>query len=366
MADVVGDKWENMEGLPFNSDEYSVAHPTLSQDGNRLFFSSDMPGGFGGMDLYMSEQENGSWGPPINLGPQVNTEGNELFPYYYSEKLYFSSDGLIGLGGLDIYYMEDKGNNEWGAIENVGFPLNTISDDFGIIFNEEGTCGFLSSDRTGGAGRDDIYSFKKVASPIEIFVYDEATGEPLEEAVIENSCGGSLTTNEKGKAFVDMKMNICCTFTATKELYEDNAVEGCTKDIKLGERVIVEIPLSRQLEFDIEGIVFDQRTGLPLEGAKVTLTNDCEEEPQELFTDATGRYYFKLSKDCCYTVKGEMETYLADVQDNQCTRDLTESTTLQTNLNLQPTIAGDPGLVDNTTNLLSRRIGSIVHQSRIA
>ena len=350
-ADVNGDKWDNMEGLPFNSDEYSVAHPTLTPEGDRLFFTSDMPGGFGGMDMYVSEQENGSWGPPINLGPQVNTEGNELFPYYHKDgKLYFSSDGHIGLGGLDIYFMEDKGNEEWGAIENVGFPINTISDDFGIVFNEEGTCGFLSSDRTGGAGRDDIYSFKKIASPIEIFVYDEATGEPIAEAVIENSCGGTLTTNDKGKAMVDMKMGLCCTFAASKELYEDNTVEGCTKDIKLGERVLVEIPLSKQLEFDIEGIVFDQRTGLPLEGAIVTLTNDCEDELQELVTDATGRYYFKLKKDCCYKVKGAKETYLAATVDNQCTRDLSESTTLQANLNLQPTIAGDDILDPNNPN----------------
>ena len=132
------DNWNELESLPFNSDEYSVAHPTLTPDGDRLFFASDMPGGFGGMDLYMSEREGGKWGPALNLGPSINTEGNEVFPFYHAaEKLYFSSDGHIGLGALDIYYMEDKGEGEWGAIENMGYPINSISDDFSVVIDEE-------------------------------------------------------------------------------------------------------------------------------------------------------------------------------------------------------------------------------------
>ena len=108
---INGDEWGEEQSLPFNSDEYSVAHPAVTMDGKRLFFSSDMPGGYGGMDLYVSENENGRWGPPINLGPGINTEASEIFPYYdKTGKLYFASDGHIGLGGLDVYYMEDKGD----------------------------------------------------------------------------------------------------------------------------------------------------------------------------------------------------------------------------------------------------------------
>ncbi len=248
------DKWGDLEGLPFNSDEYSVAHPTLSPDGSKLYFASDMPGGFGGMDLYVSEKEDGRWGPPLNLGPSVNTEGQEIFPHYDAkERLYFSSNGQIGLGGLDIYYMDDKGDGEWGPIENIGFPINTISDDFGIIFNEEGTCGFFTSDRDGGTGNDDIYSFKKIASPVQILVYDEITKEPIEGATVVNDCtGNTLTTDAEGKVTVDMKMNECCTFAATMEGYLDNDKQGCTKDIPVGEPVFVEIPMSKELEFEIE------------------------------------------------------------------------------------------------------------------
>ncbi len=335
-------KFSDIEGLPFNSDEYSVAHPTVTPDGNRLFFSSDMPGGYGGMDLYYSEKENGRWGPPSNMGPSVNTEGNEIFPYYQKDgRMYFSSDGQIGIGGLDIYYMDDKGNDEWGMIENMGYPVNTISDDFGIIFNDEGNSGFLSSDRDGGTGRDDIYSFCKTASPVEILVFDAETEEPIEGASVVNDCtGNTLTTGADGKVIVDMKMNECCNFAASMEEYLDNAQEGCTTDIALGERVFVEIPLSKAAQFELEGVVFDANTDLPLEGATVMLKNKCEgEDPEPVVTDATGRYYFKLDKDCCYDVSATKEGYFGSPVNDQCTTDLEEATTLQANLNLMPTTA---------------------------
>ncbi|MEL6863908.1 MAG: OmpA family protein [Bacteroidota bacterium] len=341
-----GDTWDNLDGLPFNSDEYSVAHPTLTTDGSRLFFASDMPGGFGGMDLYVSEQEGGRWGPPINLGPSINSEGNEIFPYYHQTgRLYFASDGQIGLGGLDIYYMEDKGEGNWGTIENMGYPVNTIADDFGVVFNEEGTCGHFSSDREGGTGRDDIYAFKKIASPVEILVYDAETNEPIAGASVLNDCTEStLTTGADGKVTVDMKMNMCCNFTASFEEFLENTKEGCTKDIALGEKVIIEIPLSKELSFDIEGVVFDKVTGMPIEGATVTLTPECEEdEVQTITTDDSGTYYFKLKNDCCYQVSGKAPSYLMDKVSGQCAdvAELKVSTTLQANLNLQPTTVSE-------------------------
>ncbi len=339
-----GTNWSKEESLPFNSDEYSVAHPTLSPDGTKLYFSSDMPGGFGEMDLYVSEKEGGRWGPPSNLGPAINTEGNEVFPYYHSkERLYFSSDGQIGLGGLDIYYMDDKGDGQWGEVTNIGYPLNSISDDFGMVINEEGTCGHFSTDRDGGAGRDDIYSFRKTASPVEILVYDKETKEPIEGASVVNDCtGNTLTTDKDGKATIDMKMNECCNFTATMEGYLENAEEGCTKDIAIGDPVFVEIPLEPETKFELEGVVFDSNTGQPLPGATVTLTNDCGDTEQTATADSLGAFTFNLIEDCCYEVMGEMDGYLRASVKDQCTRDLTEATTLQTIINLMPIKASDP------------------------
>lgn len=343
-----GESWENLQSLPFNSDEYSVAHPTLTADGMRLFFSSDMPGGYGGMDLYYSDKEAGNWGPPMNMGPEVNTEGNEIFPYYHqTEKLYFSSDGHVGLGGLDIYRMDDKGEDTWGLVENLGFPINTTHDDFSLIANESGTCGHFSSDRPGGAGRDDIYSFRKTATPVEILVYDADTKEPIFNATVTEDCKEmTYTTNEEGKVILDQKMNTCCNYTANFEGYVENTMEGCTKEIILGDKVFVEIPLERDVQFAIEGVVFDQLTGLPLENATVALTNDCGEEVETFTTDESGQYNFELKEACCYTVKATKDDYLADKAEN-CTRGETEGVIFQTSLNLMPTKSG---LADNTTN----------------
>ncbi len=372
-----GTSWTNIIGMPFNSDEYSVAHPTLTPDGMKMFFASDMPGGFGGMDLYMSEDENGRWGPPINLGPSINTEGNEIFPYYSRDgKLYFASDGHIGLGGLDICYIEDK-KGEWGPITNVGYPINSRSDDFGLIFNEDNKHGYFTSDREGGAGDDDIYSFIKLAAPVEIYVYDELTKQPIAGATVMNDCtGGKLTTDEKGIATLEMKLEQCCGFEASQEDYLDNKKQGCTKNLQDGEKVFVEIPLSKEEEvvepedvaetnpedisdpnakgvaqFDLIGTVFDKLTGSPVEGATVTLTNDCGDDEMTMLTDASGKYKFMLKPNCCYTVKSTKIGFLSGTVSGQCTKELDASTTLQADIYLQKYLkeASDPNIVVNET-----------------
>lgn len=366
------DKWNELQGLPFNSDEYSVAHPALTPDDEKLYFASDMPGGYGGMDIYVSEKENGRWGPPRNLGPEINTEGNEVFPYVdESNRLYFSSDGQIGLGGLDVYFTEDRGNGEWATPENMGFPINSITDDFGVIFNDEGTCGYITSDRDGGAGHDDIYSFTKTAAPVQIFVYDLATNDPLEGVEVLNSCtGNTLITGANGRVTIDQKLNECCTFSATLEGYKDNEEEGCTKNLTPGEPVLVEIPMERMLEFEVTGIVFDQESGLPLDGAEVTITTDCDVEiPESITTDASGRYTFKLENDCCYTVQATKPDYLQATASDQCTKELGESETLTANLYLQPTTypnnINDPDYVsgDNRTITYDPETGMYIDDS---
>jgi len=156
-AKLDGKKWKDITLLPFNDINYSVAHPWISEDGKQLFFSSNMPGGQGGMDLYVVNKEGDSWGKPTNLGKHVNTSGNEVFPYYRKGLLYFSSDGLSGYGGLDVFVVDEKAN--WESPENLKAPLNSPKDDFGIFYKDDEN-GYFSSDREGGMGSDDIYSFK--------------------------------------------------------------------------------------------------------------------------------------------------------------------------------------------------------------
>ena len=311
--------FNNIESLPFNSDEYSVAHPSLSPEGDYLYFASDMPGGFGGMDLYVSEQEDGRWGPPINLGPDVNTEGMEVFPYFAKDdKLYFSSDGHVGLGGLDIYSIDKKdGFNEWGDVINIGAPLNSRDDDFGYIINEENNHGYFTSDREGGFGDDDIYSFCKNATELELYVYDEETNEPIEGAEVVSDCTGNIVyTDEEGKATVIQRNNQCCEFTASKETYENNSKEGCTVP---GENTLVEIPLKKPYECMLTGTV--TQAGNPIARTPVLLTSDCGDD-QNTTTNDDGTYEFTLTDDCCYTVSVQPPAGFSTIPEKEfCTRD---------------------------------------------
>jgi Tetratricopeptide repeat/WD40-like Beta Propeller Repeat len=159
-ADWVNGAMLNIMSLPFNSDEFNALMPSLSTDGSQIYFSSDMPGGFGGLDLYVSKKEMGKWGPAMNLGPNINTEGNEISSFITSpEGLYFASNGHLGLGGFDILYASDTGRGQWSSPVNLGAPINSVSDDFGFNSSKDKTKGIFSSNRKGGAGFNDIYSF---------------------------------------------------------------------------------------------------------------------------------------------------------------------------------------------------------------
>jgi outer membrane protein OmpA-like peptidoglycan-associated protein/tetratricopeptide (TPR) repeat protein len=159
-AEFINNSWTNIEELPFNNEAYSVGHPALSKDEKTLYFSSDMPGGFGDTDIYkVSVTGDNMYGIPVNLGTQINTEGTEMFPFVSSENtLYFSSNGHIGLGGLDVFKSEIK-NNSFGKVENLKQPINSKKDDFSFTVNRGKRIGFFSSNRAGGKGDDDVYSF---------------------------------------------------------------------------------------------------------------------------------------------------------------------------------------------------------------
>lgn len=152
-------KWTKHEPFFLNNKHYSVGHPCLTPDGNTMYFSSDMPGGFGKADIYViKKDEKGHWGKPENMGKGINTEGDDMFPFFESNNsiLFFTSNGHYGLGGLDIFTCALT-DHECGPVRNAGSPLNTQYDDFSIIANDSITKGYFSSNRVGGCGDDDIY-----------------------------------------------------------------------------------------------------------------------------------------------------------------------------------------------------------------
>jgi outer membrane protein OmpA-like peptidoglycan-associated protein/tetratricopeptide (TPR) repeat protein len=163
-ASLVANEWTKITELPFNSDNYSVAHPALSPDEKTLYFSSDMPGTLGQSDLFkVSINENGTYGTPHNLGKNINTEGRETFPFLTADnELYFASDGHPGLGGLDVFVAKATKNGIFKEVLNVGEPLNSSQDDFSMIIDTKTKAGYVTSNREGGQGGDDIYLLKEI------------------------------------------------------------------------------------------------------------------------------------------------------------------------------------------------------------
>jgi outer membrane protein OmpA-like peptidoglycan-associated protein len=178
-------KWGEAQAFQHNNSLYSVAHPTLSADGQNLYFASDMPGGFGGMDLYICTRIDTFWSQPINLGAVVNTPGNELFPYIHPKgTFYFASDGLPGLGGLDIFSTR-RNMGKWSTPQNMGQPINSSRDDFGLNLTDSNADGYFSSNRSGAFGGDDLYYLRvlslqtAIAAPIITFTRSELQQNPV-------------------------------------------------------------------------------------------------------------------------------------------------------------------------------------------
>lgn len=202
-------RWTEGEKIVFKPegmDSLGIGHPALSPDGKYMVFSANLPGGHGGQDIWMSEYDRREkkWMAPVNLGPTVNSAGNELFPYIRSNgELYIASDGHAGLGGLDIFKCESTGDKKWGKPANMGSPINSNSHDYGIIFEGDDERGLFTSNRKGKT-KDDIYSFNL---PPKIFklttvVLNEKTKEPIQgvNISIDGSDGSSFTvsTDENG------------------------------------------------------------------------------------------------------------------------------------------------------------------------
>ena len=230
------EKWEVTE-LPFNSDNYSVAHPALSVDEKTLYFASDMPGGFGKSDLYMATLDGETYGEPINLGKGINTEGRETFPFISSDKrMYFASNGHLGLGGLDVFVVKMYTHKDFSEVYNVGKPVNGPFDDFTFIINNETKKGYFASNRIEGKGDDDIYSLietkELVISCKQVFegtLKDESTFEPTADAIV-------YLLNEKGNAINETQSNAQGKFTFDIECGKQYSVRYKKKGFNTNEK----------------------------------------------------------------------------------------------------------------------------------
>ena len=275
----VGDDWAEPKELPFNSDSYSTGHPALSPDGKLLYFVSDMPGSLGASDIFVVDVlEDGTYSTPRNLGPEINTEKREMFPFVTDKKIYFSSDGHAGLGGLDVFEASYNVDG-FQEVKNVGVPVNSNKDDFSYIVSEESQKGYFASNRAGGKGDDDIYSFERLTmeevthTAIAGVVTELVTGDVMPKALVmlldENNIKLKEVETAEDGSFVfedldgDKKYSIK---TNRKEFFQDvkevmttlNETEMVNVSLKkLKELIVIEEGI-RKLKTDMIYFDFDR------------------------------------------------------------------------------------------------------------
>lgn len=320
-----GENWGEWIEFPFNSDDYSCGDPAVSADGKTLYFVSDMPGTLGLTDVWVTTFENNSWTKPENLGQSVNSEGREMFPQLFEDEvLFYSSDGKIGLGGLDVFYTVPAGDAFFEA-QNLGYPVNSQFDDFGF-YAKTTTTGYFASNR--GNTKDDIYSFVSkrpiISSAINLIVKDNLSKEIIPNATI-------VLIDETGKPVYEgqtdgngeVKFNVLpgkgYKTKANKNGYKESV--GIIKEEEIAslanskKEILVEKKIIGLL-----GLIADADDLTPIEGVKVTITDAFNKtEFMNFTTDKDGdfRHIYKDKKvgdDLTYLIKLEKEGYLTKIQ----------------------------------------------------
>ncbi|MDF1863284.1 MAG: OmpA family protein [Saprospiraceae bacterium] len=348
--------WEDVKELPFNSDEYSCFHPSLSADGNTIYFASDMPGGLGGMDLFKVEKRADSWSEPINLGEGINTPENEAFPYIHrSGALFFSSNGHESIGGLDMF-MADWVNGEWSSVKSLGEPFNSPQDDLGFIINNKGTRGYFASDRDGGKGKDDIYLFEADNTIIEaekelnlnakIIAYNMETNAPIEDVsirILERASDGfaegddlydiqllpggddgslvmklvrksadklgesSMFTDQKGEIDESIKSNKNYLVLGSKKGFESSEIvfstQGESKD------QVIRMPMKPRTCSTMSGVVTAEEYGTRIPNAMIKIVNECTGAEEIIYANSNGEFETCLPLGCEYAIYAEKTGY---------------------------------------------------------
>lgn len=308
---VVGEfgqqEWGDLVSFEHNDPEYNNGHPFVSHDGRRLFFVSDRPGGQGGTDIWVCRNLGNSWGAPENLGPEVNTPGNEMYPYLRRDStLFFASDGHPGLGGLDLFSVRLRPAGP-GKVRNIGYPMNTRWNDHSLILINDST-GFMASDRTGGMGSDDIYGFtmRPPTAYLAGIVIDKVTRQPIEGAVIvlkdaygEHIKRQKLTAEPGGRFNIETEEHARYLLTVNRPGYYQ-VEQPLDADVDDLGNIVVEMA---KYDYMADGAVTHGETGAPIEGAIVKLLDPNGNVVATATTDANGHYEFPLEAEKDYRVE---------------------------------------------------------------
>lgn len=306
-AQYVNDDLTNPVELPFNSENYSCGHPSLSADGKTLYFTSDMPGGYGGSDIYLTERTGSGWSKPENLGPEINTEGDEMFPFIHkSGILFFASNGHLGLGGLDLYKAEmDYGKYK---IENLGYPLNSEHDDFALIIDDEQKEGYFSSNRDGGKGDDDIYKFYALEVNLNLRgkIFDQETNQRIDKpsVVLADSKGESMRLFSSSEGFdfqIEVEPNETYRIQVDKEGYTSQTLTVVPSQLtKIGNIVEQNVYMKQVPVWGVFGKVYFKETLKEIPEVNIHVTNVNSGKVENYMSDDEGLFRIQLEQNTDY------------------------------------------------------------------
>lgn len=308
-----GDVWANIQPFELNDPAYSIAHPALNSTNDTLFFVSDMPGGFGGTDLYMSVFSDG-WSEPVNMGSVINTEGNELFPGYVSDRLFFASDGHGGLGGLDIYKaVLERGHARY--ITNLGSPVNSTMDDFSYTIDPITKSGYFASNRSGGKGNDDIFSYFQKAQVLQGIAIHEQDRSPL--------AGVQIDLIEDGLAIATFITGADGTFRFYLPLSSDFKItahkyeHSLKTDLRIttrGNQVDIDNLLIEMHKHDFfaRGLVYDNETQKTMHDVRIIISDENAHQVDTVFTGINGMYSFIIEPGKNYVIRAEKDRFSSD------------------------------------------------------
>ncbi len=350
----------------FNSSTYSTGHPSITRDGKRIYFMSDMPGGIGGTDIYYSEKDSkGQWGKPVNLGKPVNTIGYELFPFIAEDStLYFSSNMHPGMGKLDIFYTRQNSDGTWTEPQNMRAPINTIGDDFAFVKDEKFNRGFLSSDRFNGKGADDIYTFSHIepftisVEGAEISIVDQTFYDGVTYKLVNDSTKAeTLFVWDNGRYRAKVEPETSYTLAARKDGFRYAKV-GITRKIPDEKHnLLFEIrPMDKSVK--VAGILYHLDSTYTKNVAKVDssyvslLENDNELSNQLIDKKSSYKFDYELSSGNIYLLK--------DALDNHEYKNPTLDTAVLTNPPSLDTNSRVDSLMISKNDTLTKSIDSLV------
>ncbi len=317
-----GAQWIFEDFFPYNSPEFSNAHPALDPSGTKLIFASNRSGGVGGMDLWKSEFINGAWSIPTNLGPDVNTTGNEIFPFLCPDgTLLFSSNTHPGLGGLDVFYCRAH-RGGFGEVLNIGAPINSAKDDFGCISRDGLESGYFSSNANSAQNTEDIYSFKRKPAPLEFnlagVVVDKYTQIPLPavEVTLENLSTGQKQTvpsTDNGRFKFELDNDADYRLSGVLHGIKTTLEEVTTKGRTNSDLIFVQLE-HNDPRFTLRGSAINRKTKDPVAGVEVKLLNTKTMLEETIVTDAEGKFFFQLEQQSDYTITGQKEGVFASIK----------------------------------------------------